>query len=69
MSTLMQYLIQQTKEFQDRVDGVEGYLDNLQDKMAVTEYNILRELRAIRTELNELYVEEEDDNENSKEGR
>ena len=64
----MQYLIQQTQEFQERVAEVNGVLSDLQDKIAVTEYNILRELRSIRQELSELYIEE-DDNENSEETR
>ena len=68
MSSLMQYLIQQTQEFQERVAEVNGVLSDLQDKIAVTEYNILRELRSIRQELSELYIEE-DDNENSEETR
>ncbi len=66
MSSLMQYLIQQTQDFHNRVDEVNEVISDLQDKIAVTEYNILRELRYIRQELSELYIEEED-NDNNKE--
>lgn len=59
MSTLMQYLMQQTKEFHERVDSTEEYLSDLQDKIAVLEYNILRELQSIRKEIRELYEEED----------
>ena len=59
MSGLMQYLIQQTAEFHTRIDGVEESLIDLTDKIAVLEYNILRDLRRVRQELSELYVEEE----------
>ena len=59
MSSLMQYLMQQTAEFHQRVDGVEESLTELTDKIAVFEYNILRDLRRVRQELSELYVEEE----------
>ena len=62
----MQYLIQQTQEFHNRVDGVEKHLVDLQDKIAVSEYNIVRELRSIRRELSELYIEEEEDNANAR---
>ena len=55
----MQYLMQQTAEFHQRVDGVEESLTELTDKIAVFEYNILRDLRRVRQELSELYVEEE----------
>ena len=64
MSSLMQYLMQQTAEFHTRIDGVEESLIDLTDKIAVLEYNILRDLRRVRQELSELYVEE-DDNEDS----
>ena len=60
MSTLMQYLMQQTKEFHERVDGVEESLSKLTDKIAVLEYNILRDLRLLRKDVSELYVEEEE---------
>ena len=58
MSILMQYLIQQTHEFNERVDTVEESVTDLLDKLAVTEYNIIRELRIVRKELKELYEEE-----------
>ena len=58
MSNLMQYLIQQTHEFNERVDTVEESVTDLLDKLAVTEYNIIRELRIVRKELKELYEEE-----------
>ena len=58
MSSLMQYMIQQTHEFNERVDGVDESIRDLTDKLAVIEYNILRELRSIRKELEELYEEE-----------
>jgi predicted ABC-class ATPase len=51
--------MQQTAEFHQRVDGVEESLTELTDKIAVFEYNILRDLRRVRQELSELYVEEE----------
>lgn len=59
MSSLMQYLIQQTKEFHDRVDEVEDSVEDLTDKIAVLEYNILKELRILRSEIQELYEEED----------
>lgn len=59
MSSLMQYLMQQTAEFHSRVDGVEESLIELTDKIAVLEYNILKDLRIVRQELSELYIEEE----------
>ena len=58
MSNLIQYLIQQTHEFNERVDTVEESVTDLLDKLAVTEYNIIRELRIVRKELKELYEEE-----------
>ena len=58
MSNLMQYLIQQTHEFNERVDTVEESVTDLLDKLAVTEYNIIRQLRIVRKELKELYEEE-----------
>ena len=59
MSSLMQYLMQQTAEFHTRIDGVEESLTELTDKIAVLEYNILKDLRIVRQELSELYIEEE----------
>ena len=57
--------MQQTAEFHTRVDGVEESLTELTDRIAVLEYNILRDLRIVLQELSELYVEEEN-NEDSK---
>jgi peptidoglycan hydrolase CwlO-like protein len=51
--------MQQTKEFHERVDTTEETLVDLQDKIAVLEYNILRELRTIRKEIRDLYEEED----------
>ena len=64
MSNLMQYLMQQTQEFNQRVDEVQESMTNLEDKIAVLEYNIVKELRLLRQELDRLYIEE-DDNEDS----
>ena len=62
MSSLMQYLLQQTNEFNERVDDIEESISDLTDKLAVFEYNILRELRIVRKELTELYEEEDYEN-------
>jgi peptidoglycan hydrolase CwlO-like protein len=59
MSSLMQYLMQQTQEFNQRVDEVQESVTNLEDKIAVLEYNIVKELRLLRQELDRLYIEED----------
>jgi len=61
MSSLMQYLIQQSHEFHERVDELDETIGELTDKIAVIEYNILKELRLVRQEIDALY--EEDTNE------
>jgi len=60
MSSLMQYMMQQTQEFHQRVDGVQESIVELKDKIAVLEYNIVKELRLFRQELDRLYIEEDD---------
>ena len=60
MSSLMQYLMQQTQEFNQRVDEVQESVTNLEDKIAVLEYNIVKELRLLRQEIDKLYIEEDD---------
>ena len=60
MSSLMQYMMQQTQEFHQRVDGVQESIVELKDKIAVLEYNIVKELRLFRQELDSLYIEEDD---------
>ena len=60
MSSLMQYMMQQTQEFHQRVDGVQESIVELKDKIAVLEYNIVKELRLLRQEIDSLYIEEDD---------
>ena len=61
MSSLMQYLIQQSHEFHERVDELDETIDKLSDKIAVLEYNILKELRLARQEIDALYEEDTDE--------
>jgi len=61
MSSLMQYLIQQSHEFHERVDELDETIDKLSDKIAVIEYNILKELRLVRQEIDALYEEDTDE--------
>jgi len=61
MSSLMQYLIQQSHEFHERVDELDETIGELTDKIAVIEYNILKELRLVRQEIDALYEEDTDE--------
>ena len=61
MSNLMQYLIQQSKEFHDRVDGTEETLETMRDEIAVLEYNVLKILKGIQEDIRTGY--KENDNE------
>ena len=61
MSSLMQYLIQQSKEFHDRVDGTEETLEAMRDEIAVLEYNVLKILKSIQEDIHISY--KENDNE------
>ena len=47
----MQYLIQQSKEFHDRVDGTEETLEVMRDEIAVFEYNVLKILKTIQEDI------------------
>ena len=57
MSNLMQYLIQQSKEFHDRVDGTEETLEAMRDEIAVLEYNVLKILKNIQADIRTGYKE------------
>jgi len=61
MSNLMQYLIQQSKEFHDRVDGAEERIEELQDDIAVLEYNVLKILKNIQADIRSEYKENGDE--------
>ena len=61
MSNLMQYLIQQSKEFHDRVNGTEEKLQELQDEIAVFEYRVLKILKSIQTDIHIEYKEKDNE--------
>ena len=61
MSNLMQYLIQQSKEFHDRVDGTEETLEAMRDEIAVLEYNVLKILKNIQEDIRSEYKENGDE--------
>ena len=57
----MQYLIQQSKEFHDRVDGTEQALETMRDEIAVLEYNILKILKSIQEDIRIGYKEKDNE--------
>ena len=61
MSNLMQYLIQQSKEFHDRVDGTEETLEAMRDEIAVLEYNVLKILKNIQEDIRSEYKEKDNE--------
>ena len=61
MSNLMQYLIQQSKEFHDRVDGTEQTLEVMRDEIAVLEYNVLKILKNIQEDMHTMYKEKDNE--------
>ena len=61
MSNLMQYLIQQSKEFHDRVDGTEQTLEVMRDEIAVLEYNVLKILKNIQEDMYTMYKEKDNE--------
>ena len=61
MSNLMQYLIQQSKEFHDRVDGTEETLEDMRDEIAVLEYNVLKILKNIQEDIRSEYKEKDNE--------
>ena len=61
MSNLIQYLIQQSKEIHDRVDGTEETLEAMRDEIAVLEYNVLKILKNIQEDIRSEYKENGDE--------
>ena len=57
----MQYLIQQSKEFHDRVDGTEQTLEVMRDEIAVLEYNVLKILKNIQEDMHTMYKEKDNE--------